>query len=86
MIVTIETKFDVGDVVWFIKGGRPNSAKVFHLHTSLIRENGDHVFTTYRLRDLYGEEFLQDFFESRLFGSKQELLDHITKTPHEQSH
>jgi hypothetical protein len=77
MIVTIETKFDIGDVVWFIKGGRPSCAKVYHLHTSLIRENEDYVFTTYRLRSPYGEEYLEDFFESRIFPTKESLLKHI---------
>ena len=76
MIVTIETKFDIGDVVWFIKGGRPNSAKVFHLHTSLIREKADHTFTTYRLQSPSGDPYIEDFFESRLFATKEELLSH----------
>ena len=78
MKVTLETKFNIGDEVYYIKRGKICCAQVCHLHATFIKGEKEYSDTTYRLKSPMGEAtYLEDFMESRLFATKEELLKHI---------
>ena len=80
MEIKINTKFNIGDEVYYIKGGKVCLAQVCHIHASYIIDGAETAFNTYRLKSpLSGERFLEDFVEKRLFATKEELLKHIGK-------
>ncbi|MBO7323713.1 MAG: hypothetical protein J6U51_09055 [Bacteroidales bacterium] len=80
MEIKINTKFNIGDEVYYIKRGKICLAKVCHIHASYIVDKEETTFNTYRLKSPMGEAtFLEDFVESRLFATKEELLKHIGK-------
>lgn len=79
MEITIKTKFSIGDEVYYLKRGKVCSAVVNHIGIShVVKTDREYTGTTYRLVSPLGEPtYLEDFFESRLFATKQELLKHI---------
>lgn len=78
MKVKIETKFNIGDEVYYIKRGKICLAKVNHIHATFIKDEKEYTANTYRLvSPMGGATFLEDFVESRLFATKEELLKHI---------
>ena len=78
MEIKINTKFNIGDEVYYIKGGKICLAKVEHIHATYIIDKEEYTSNTYRLKSINGgPTFLEDFFESRLFATKEELLKHI---------
>ena len=78
MEIKINTKFNIGDEVYYIKRGKICLAKVNHIHATCIVDEQEYTSNTYRLVSPNGgPTFLEDFFESRLFATKEELLKHI---------
>lgn len=78
MQITLETKFNIGDEVYYIKRGKICLAKVNHIHATFIKDENEYTANTYRLVcPMGGATFLEDFVESRLFATKEELLKHI---------
>jgi len=66
--MTIETKFDINDRVWFIAEGKAK-------HTTVIGINV--ICRAKRTEILYTYDGLAAANENRVFGSKQELLDSL---------
>ena len=78
MEIKINTKFNIGDEVYYIKRGKICCAQVCHIHATFIKDEKEYSDTTYRLRSPMGNAtYLEDFVEKRLFATKEELLNHI---------
>ena len=67
--MTIETKFNIGDEVWFMYENRPMSMRVMHieLYISCNKVKRQYI-------DKYGSYRVS---EHKLFRTKQELLDSL---------
>lgn len=78
MEIKINTKFNIGDEVYYIKRGKICLAKVNHIHATFIKDETEYSANSYRLVSINGgPTFLEDFVESRLYSTKEELLKHI---------
>ena len=80
MQISIDTKFNIGDEVYYVKRGNICSAIVNHLQAVFVKADKVYCNTTYRLKSTLEDDLLQeDFFESKLFATKEELLKHLGK-------
>ena len=76
--MTIETKFNIGDKVWFLSETKPNKgvieyAQVFaHMFEGTLTAHA-----TYTLAQKKGSVFCVTLAENKLFRTKQELLDSL---------
>lgn len=66
----IETKYNIGDEVWFPFGGKPYKSKVKAIYIYHINGN---IFTRYIMEDMYGESFMASR-ERHTYSSQEELL------------
>ena len=75
MEVTLATKFDIGDDVFFRSYGEICSGIVCQVQANFVKteEGVVSLGAIYRLKDKKGERCLEDFWEKRLFASKEEL-------------
>lgn len=66
--MTIETKFNIGDKVFFKKNNSIEESEVIGLTISIVNS----VWVQYNIKDY----LLRLFFEQELFRSKRELEEH----------
>lgn len=67
--MTIETKHNIGDEVWFINLRKePMQAKIFRINVEVRRKN---IYVEYSLSN---KEFIVTRKEDELFPTKEELL------------
>ena len=76
MEVTLTTKFDIGDEVFFSSHGEICSGVVCHVQIVYVRTEKTDMFLSavYRLKNKIGERYLEDFWERRLHATKEELV------------
>lgn len=76
MEVTLTTKFDIGDEAFFRSHGVICSGIVTHVQVTFVKnEHGViYVNTIYRLKNKRGERYIEDFWEKRLYATKEELM------------
>ncbi len=76
MEVVLTTKFDIGDEAFFRSHGEICSGIVTHVQVTFVKnEHGViYVNTIYRLKNKRGERYLEDFWEKRLYATKEELM------------
>lgn len=76
MEVTLTTRFDIGDEVFFRSRGEICSGIVCHVQATYVKTEKGFVFLNalYRLKSKKGEIFLEDFWERRLHATKEELM------------
>lgn len=67
--MTIETKYNIGDEVWFMNEGEPTSEKIVRIDVEQY-ERKQFVEYTVVLSDV----ILTSFYEQELFPTKEELL------------
>ena len=83
----IETKFEYGDTVWYIKENKPTSIKVTELRIEFTYSGysgewmpgvkpGESKYNAYPQKEYYREDYYQKEWISaeRLFKTKEELL------------
>ena len=77
MEVTVTTKFDIGDEVFFRSHGEICSGIISHVQMTFVKNERSiiHLIPIYRLKNKKGERYLEDFWEKRLHASKEELLN-----------
>ena len=66
--MTIETKYNIGDEVWFEYRGRPQKTKI-QIIDSKVWDGGQSIYYTMNY-----EGIIMEFRESYLFPTKEELL------------
>lgn len=67
--MTIETKYSIGDEVWFINLRKESmQAKIFRINVEVRRKN---IYVEYSLSN---KEFIVTRKEEELFSTKEELL------------
>lgn len=69
----IKTKFNIGDQVWWIKNGTPQTGKIVSLHTHVYNMSDLYISTEY---DVWVESWASriEILERLLFSTKEELL------------
>lgn len=67
--MTIETKYNIGDEVWFMNEGEPTSEKIVRIDVEQY-ERKQFVEYTMVLSDV----ILTSFYEQEVFPTKEELL------------
>ena len=67
--MTIETKYNIGDEVWFMNDGEPTSERIVRIDVERY-EQKQYVEYTVVLSDV----ILTSFYEQELFPTKEELL------------
>ena len=73
--MTIETKFNIGDEVWFKRQSDYFKGRISAIHTSL--RTGETIHTT-EYNVVWGNDFYHDYIiERNLFRTEQELLDSL---------
>lgn len=74
--MTIETKFEVNDIVWFMHENKTIEARVVLVtaQQSLGANNGKIVEINYKV---YGYGTLKPMKETEVFATKQELLNSL---------
>ena len=79
MEVYQKTKFDVGDEVFFRSQGEVQSGIVYHVQATFVKNEQHFIFLNaiYRLKNKRGERYLEDFWEKRLYATKEEILNKI---------
>lgn len=70
--MNIETKFDIGQDVWYIHGGKARHSKVSYLEI-LYRNNRD-MLIKYTLEKFEKLGVIPKMSEDRLFSTKEELI------------
>lgn len=81
MKIEINTKFDVGDVVWFMYNNVPRSAKIIGIIINQFEIEGNFKGQTYRssgslfLYHLLGTP--STIYEGYAFSSKKELVESL---------
>lgn len=74
----IETKFDIGEEVWFFWGGSIICASILKIYINgYITKTDCSVEITYVTEQ--SQESYDEWNESEIFGSKEELLEHLSK-------
>ena len=76
MEANFTTKFDIGDEAFFRSHGEICSGIVTHVQVTFVKnEHGViYVNTIYRLKNKRGERYIEDFWEKRLYATKEELM------------
>jgi hypothetical protein len=76
MEVVLTTKFDIGDEVFFRSHGEICSGIVSHIQATFVKSEKGVIFlnAVYRLKNKKGERYLEDFWEKRLYTTKEELM------------
>ena len=79
MELNLTVKYDIGDEVFFLSCGEICSGIVCHVQVTYVKtENGFICLNgIYRLKNKRGERYLEDFWEKRLYATKEELLNKI---------
>ena len=73
--MTIETKFNIGDEVWFKRKLDYFKGRISAIHASL--RTGETI-PTIECNVVWGNDFYHDYIiESNLYRTKQELLDSL---------
>ena len=67
--MTIETKFNIGDEVWFMNEGEPISEKIVRIDVEQYERK---QFVEYTV--VLGDCILTTFYEQEIFPTKEELL------------
>lgn len=67
--MTIETKYNIGDEVWFMNEGKPTSEKIVRID---IERYECKQFIEYTV--ILCDVILTSFYEEEVFPSKEELL------------
>lgn len=67
--MTIETKYNIGDEVWFMNEGEPTSEKIVRIDVEQY-EQKQYIEYTVILCDV----ILTSFYEEEIFPTKEELL------------
>lgn len=67
--MTIETKYNIGDKVWFQTLGMNYNAKIIHINIDVF-PNGEHEINYY----LRNKGYSYERHEDELFSTKEELL------------
>ena len=77
MEITLTTKFDIGDKAFFRSHGEICCGIVCHVQATYVKLEQGFVYlgVIYRLKDSKGERYLEDFWEKRLYASREELLN-----------
>lgn len=77
MEVAITTKFDIYDEVFFRSHGEICSGIVCHVQATFVKSEKGVIYlgAVYRLKNRKGERYLEDFWERRLYASKDELAE-----------
>jgi hypothetical protein len=70
--MTIETKYNIGDEVWFQTLGINYKALITHVHIDVFTD-GDHIIHY----DLLREDYPYERNEDELFPTKEELLKNL---------
>lgn len=70
--MTIETKYNIGDVVWFLFDGKPLNGKIFRITEYIIKVKV--IF-----KDGKGYLFSRDIKDFELFDTKEDLLCYYKK-------
>lgn len=68
--MAIETKYNIGDEVWFPFRGNPHKSKIKAIYIYHI--NG-RIFIRYIMEDMCGESFMA-YSERHAYSSREELL------------
>lgn len=71
--MTIETKFNFNDTVWFIQDNKVQSAVIIKMEIDITKEHGNHETCTLRL----ATGNATSFHVNHLFPTKQALLDSL---------
>lgn len=64
----IETRFNVGDAVWFMQNNKPDTSKVIAIKVEANRS----ITAVHCVIDYYGVE--ESMYEKYLFATKEELI------------
>ena len=73
--MTIETKFSIGDEVWFKRKSDYFKGRISAIHSSL---RTDETIPTIEYNVVWGNDFYHDYMiERNLFQTKQELLESL---------
>ena len=67
--MTIETKYNIGDKVWFMNEGEPTSEKIVRIDVEQYEQK---QFVEYTV--ILCDVILTSFYEEEIFPTKEELL------------
>ena len=67
--MTIETKYNIGDEVWFMNEGEPTSEKIVRIDVEQYEQK---QFIEYTV--ILCDVILTSFYEEEVFPTKEELL------------
>lgn len=70
--MTIETKFNIGDEVWFMNEGEPISEKIVRIDVEQYERKR---FVEYTV--VLGDCLLTTFYEQEIFPTKEELIKNL---------
>jgi hypothetical protein len=76
--MTINTKFNIGDEVWFVEYNRPLTARIFRISASVSEgyENQTRIYY-YTRQNSCGNYIDRTLYETDLFPDKQSLLNSL---------
>ena len=70
-----ETKFNVGDRVWFMKDNHPVEVIISSINVFFVGTNQDHIkYSAENIADSKSWLDHQNLFEGKIFGSKKKLF------------
>ena len=67
--MTIETKYNIGDEVWFMNEGEPTSEKIVRIDVEQYEQK---QFVEYTV--VLSDVILTSFYEQEVFPTKEELI------------
>ena len=73
--MTITTKYDVGDSAWVMTNNMVKNIKIHSLDIKISKDSEIRIIYTIHLKSkLNGEQVWDEFMESSIFPTKEELL------------
>ena len=76
--MTINTKYSIWDNVWYMADNKVHKGKIIKINNTIkyavSTKRGWYMETTYNLLDYFSFKLKQEFHESELYPSKEELL------------
>lgn len=76
--MTITTKFDIGDEVWFLEGNKAKQSKITRIapYFNFSEKRGIAWELNVKLGDAFKELYLSKY-EDELFATKEELINSL---------
>jgi len=76
--MTITTKFDIGDEVWFLEGNKAKQSKITRIapYSNFSEKRGISWELDIKLDSIFGGLYLNKY-EDELFATKEELINSL---------